>query len=230
MLFSRFLGYSDITTYHNPTPVKFETYEGQTINVLKLVELVTPPCRLSSLLFNGHLQTFWTAFQTRDVPIYYKRRIFEAEEAIYAGTFAVDFPVAPNDSNDDSLPPRTSYFEDSDTGSLAESDIKPMLVILHGLSGGSHEIYVREALQPILAAGWEACVVNSRGCAESKVTTGVLYNARATWDLRQVVKWLRLSFPNRPLYGLGFSLGANIMVNVRTKIRKPHAKDDDDRY
>jgi predicted alpha/beta-fold hydrolase len=40
-----------------------------------------------------------------------------------------------------------------------------------------------------------------------------LYNARATWDVRQVVKWLKKSFPNRPLFGLGFSLGANILTN-----------------
>jgi len=51
------------------------------------------------------------------------------------------------------------------------------------------------------------------------ITTGVLYNARATWDIRQVVKWLGEKFPNRPLFGLGFSLGANILVNVRTLVR-----------
>ena len=90
-----------------------------------------------------------------------------------------------------------------------------MVVVLHGLSGGSHEIYLRHVLEPLAEAGWEGCVVNSRGCAMSVVTTGVLYNARATWDVRQAVKWLRGRFPNRPLFGVGFSLGANILVNVR---------------
>lgn len=61
----------------------------------------------------------------------------------------------------------------------------------------------------------KACVVNSRGCAGSKITTPILYNARATWDVRQAVKWLRKTFPNRPLFGIGFSLGANILTNVR---------------
>ena len=95
-------------------------------------------------------------------------------------------------------------------------DTKPMLVTLHGLTGGSHEIYLRHVLRPIVDAGWKACVVNARGCAKSKITTGVLYNARATWDVRQVVKWLTKTFPNRPLFGIGYSLGANILVNVRT--------------
>lgn len=101
-----------------------------------------------------------------------------------------------------------------------------MLVALHGLSGGSHELYLRHVIAPLVKSGgdgdggWEACVVNSRGCANSKITTGVLYNARATWDVRQAVGWLRKTFPNRPLFGIGFSLGANILTNVRIKMRR----------
>jgi predicted alpha/beta-fold hydrolase len=93
-----------------------------------------------------------------------------------------------------------------------------MLIVLHGLSGGSHEVYLRHAVGPLVLGegNWEACVVNSRGCANSQVTSGVLFNGRATWDVRQVVEWARETFPNRPLFGLGFSLGANIITNVCT--------------
>ena len=48
----------------------------------------------------------------------------------------------------------------------------------------------------------------------SKITSGVLYNARATWDVRQLVTWAREKWPRRKLFGCGFSLGANILVNV----------------
>lgn len=151
-----------------------------------------------------------------DVPIYYKRHVFEAEDSAFAGSFAVDFAVEKYEGGDEELPPRTTYYADELVQGLGSLDDKPMLVTLHGLSGGSHEIYLRHVLKPLLDIGWEACVVNSRGCASSKITTGVLYNARATWDVRQTVKWLRTKFPNRPLFGVGFSLGANILVNVRT--------------
>ena len=121
------------------------------------------------------------------------------------------------EDTDVSLPPRTTYYTDDEFESIGSMDDRPMVVTLHGLSGGSHEIYLRHVLRPLVDSGkWEGCVVNSRGCAGSKITTGVLYNARATWDIRQVVKWLRGKYPNRPLFGLGFSLGANILVNVRT--------------
>ena len=113
------------------------------------------------------------------------------------------------------LPRRTAWFSDKDWAQFGSDDCRPQLVVLHGLSGGSHEVYLRETIEPLIRSGkWEILVVNSRGCAYSRITSGVLYNARATWDVRQVVKWLRVKFPNRPLFGLGFSLGANILTNV----------------
>ncbi len=215
MDFWRIFGYSRISFHHHPDTINLPTKDGKLTNLLELCKTATPPCRLNPVLFNGHLQTFWTATKYQDIPIYYKRKIFEAEDTAFAGTFAVDFVVAPCKEDDDSLPPRTTYFEDAEFGEIGSLDSKPMLVTLHGLSGGSHEIYLRHVLEPMMKVGWEACVVNSRGCAMSSVTTDVLYNARATWDVRQTVKWLRMTFPNRPLFGVGYSLGANIMVNVR---------------
>lgn len=216
----QWLGYAKTSFHHSPDPLELDTKEGKKTNLLEICEAVTPICRLNPFLFNGHLQTFWTAFKSQDTPIYYKRRLFEADDLAFAGSFAVDFVVSSYEEIDESLPPRTTYYTDAenvDTGSL---DTNPMLVTLHGLSGGSHEAYLRCVLEPIIKEGWEACVVNSRGCANSSITSGVLYNARATWDIRQVVKWLRKTFPNRPLFGIGYSLGANILVNVRTEYKQ----------
>lgn len=200
---------------HSSRPISVTTKSGQDVPLSELCRSVVPPCRLNPVLFNGHLQTFWTAVRDPGVPIYYKRRVFEAEDPTYEGSFAVDFVVNKFEEEDASLPPRTVYFADVDAPKLSD-DAKPMVVALHGLSGGSHELYLRHVLAPLVSkeGGWEACVVNARGCALSKVTSRVLFNARATWDTRQVVKWLRRRFPNRPLFAVGFSLGANILVNV----------------
>uniref|UniRef100_A0A8H7MY50 AB hydrolase-1 domain-containing protein n=1 Tax=Bionectria ochroleuca TaxID=29856 RepID=A0A8H7MY50_BIOOC len=88
-----------------------------------------------------------------------------------------------------------------------------MVIIMHGIAGGSHEVYLRHAVAPLVEAGWEACVINSRGCAKSELNSRFLYNGRATWDIRQLVKWLKGRFPNRPLYAVGFSLGGNMLTN-----------------
>ena len=199
-----------------PVELPIKNEKQSTKSFFEFCKSITPECRLNPLLFNGHLQTFWTTQKEYDVPIYYKRHVFEAEDARYVGTFAVDFVVQPYDEIDVSLPSRTTHYTDKEFDHIGSLDDTPMLVALHGLSGGSHEIYLRQLMWPIFKAGWQACVVNSRGCAESKITSGVMYNARSTWDVRQTVKWLRKTFPNRPLLGIGFSLGANIFVNVRT--------------
>ena len=214
MELSRLLGHAKTSFYHHPKSLTLRTKTGSSISLAELCKASTPPCSLNPLLFNGHLQTFWTAVKSQDIPIYYKRHVFSASDPVFAGSFAVDFVVPPYESKDDTLPPRTTYFSEHDFDGLGSNDNKPMLITLHGLSGGSHEIYLRCVLDPLIKAGWEACVVNSRGCAMSKITSSVLYNARATWDVRQVVKWCREKWPNRKLYGIGFSLGANILTNV----------------
>ncbi|MCJ1276964.1 hypothetical protein MMC21_004773 [Puttea exsequens] len=215
MDFWRLFGYAKKSFYSHPVPVELpiKNEKQSTKSFFEFCKSITPECRLNPLLFNGHLQTFWTTQKEYDVPIYYKRHVFEAEDARYVGTFAVDFVVQPYDEIDVSLPSRTTHYTDKEFDHIGSLDDTPMLVALHGLSGGSHEIYLRQLMWPIFKAGWQACVVNSRGCAESKITSGVMYNARSTWDVRQTVKWLRKTFPNRPLLGIGFSLGANIFVN-----------------
>lgn len=211
------IGRSKISFYHSSDTVLVEWYRDHALSLSKACRIAVPACYLNPLLFNGHLQTAWTLTKYDRVPIYYKRKVFEAEDPAYFGTFTVDFVVEPFEEEDDTLPPRTTYSTDEKAEGLGPSDDnRPMLIALHGLSGGSHELYLRHVLAPLVRkdAGWKACVVNARGCALSKVTSRMLFNARATWDVRQVVKWLHQRFPNRPLFAVGFSLGANILVNV----------------
>lgn len=211
-------GRAKITFTSSANPIALEEKDGSQTDLRKVCEKVTPPCQLNPLLFNGHLQTMWTSVASYAPNIYYRRRIFDADHKTYTGTFAVDFVVDPHEDADETLPPRTAYYSEEDFAKVGSDDTRPMLIVLHGLSGGSHEVYLRHSIEPLLVNGenWAVCVVNSRGCANSAITTGVLFNARATWDVRQIVNWARKTYPNRPLFGLGFSLGANILTNVST--------------
>ena len=210
------LGKAKITFTHSTSPLSLRTSDGSTTDLLKVCEQSTPACFLNPFLFNGHLQTMWTAAASNAPSIYYRRKVFEADHKTYTGSFAVDFAVDRHSDADSSLPPRTAYFTQEAFANIASDDTRPMLIVLHGLSGGSHEVYLRHCIEPLITAGqdWDIAVVNSRGCANSKVTSRVLFNARATWDVRQFVKWARHNYPNRPLFALGFSLGANILTNV----------------
>ncbi|KIX10601.1 uncharacterized protein Z518_01685 [Rhinocladiella mackenziei CBS 650.93] len=211
---ARIIGMAKTRYWHSTQSLILKTRDGRTTSLAELCKSFIPPCRLNPLLFNGHLQTIWSVLTRESVPIYYKRQMFENDDPTYTGQFAVDFVTSPHQESDPNLPPRTTYFTEQEWKNIGSPDNRPMLVMLHGLSGGSHELYLRHVLAPLVEdGGWDACVIISRGCSKTKVTTSVLYNARATWDIRHTVKWLKKTFPNRPLFGIGFSLGANIMTN-----------------
>lgn len=271
MAFSWYPGACSTTYTHHEETIKLPTKTGPTRHLSEICKDVIPACNLNPFLFNGHLQTAWTAMKYDGPAIHYKRRVFKQEDEDFKGHFTVDFVTSPPETAGEAkdggpedvglredpmgvghneLPPRTTYFSDKEFENLATEDTKPLLITLHGLSGGSYETYLRHVLEPLVRAApendkaattgisggeWEALVVNSRGCAGSKITTSILYNARATWvrivtvhnslvmslismqDIRQTVQWARKTWPNRPLYGIGFSLGANILTNVRSK-------------
>jgi predicted alpha/beta-fold hydrolase len=191
------------------------------ISLLDLVKSSVVPCRLNPFLFNGHAHTVWVASGPHaDIPIHYKRRIFESDNVTYPGQFTVDFAFSPTageakERNKD-LPPRTHNFEEEEWSTFGEEEHeKPLLVVMHGLSGGSQEHYLRHTIQEMTTEerGFDACVINGRGCAWSTITTPYLFNARATWDMRQFVKWLKQTWPNRKIYAIGYSMGANILCN-----------------
>lgn len=187
------LGRAQIDFTTSSKPLNLKDKEGKKTDLLEICQSTVPPCQLNPLIFNGHAQTMWTATKAHAPRLYYKRRIFEADHEEFNGSFVVDFAVTDPSAKkeaDETLTPRTAYFTEDELSKMGSDDDRPMLVVLHGLSGGSHEVYLRHAIAPLIDSGkWEACVVISRGCANSKITTGLLYNARATWDVRQVSQY-----------------------------------------
>lgn len=224
-----------VSFHHSENPVLLKDYSNRPHALPDLCKRLTPSYHPSFLLFSGHLQTIWTTRTQANAAIRYKRQVFESENDLYPGTFAVDFVVRGEgqDNDDDggggkdsSLPPQTTYHRAGEP--LGSADSRPMVIVLHGVSGGSHEAYVKQVLAPLVQAadgggGWEACVIISRGCGGTRLTSRMLYNARSTWDLQQTVAFLRRRFPNRPLYAIGFSIGANILVNVSARAASPLA-------
>ena len=207
----RLLAPTKIKFYHGKSAVTIQTHGGQRGAFTDLCRSIAPAARLNPFLSNGHLQTIWNTSPFRKIAVEYRRWTFEQEDSKYPGSFAVDFVVRP--SSGPSSRRRRRDFTEEEFRAFPSDDRKPMLVVLHGLGGGSGELYIRETLDAVSRTGaWESCLVISRGCSRTKLTSKLFYNAAATWDLKQFVQWLRCTFPNRPLYGLGFSLGANIMT------------------
>lgn len=171
-------------------------------------------------LFSGHLQTIFASM----VP-------FESKHQVYYRRWIIDYPDGGEGALDISIPkelfaensynpknqrnpllPRYNYFQPHEKPHSYDS--KPMLVVLHGLTGGSNESYVRSLVDTITNMyGFEACVLNSRGCCQSTITTPSLYCGLWTDDIRHCMKELRIMFPNRKFFLCGVSLGASMVAN-----------------
>ncbi|KAI0736968.1 AB-hydrolase YheT [Fomitopsis betulina] len=148
-------------------------------------------------LFNGHLQTAYAVigdFSNID-RVEYDRTLLRTLDG---GTIGLDSTPTADECD---LP------EDA-----------PIVVVLHGLTGGSHESYVRAILAPVCTPieqgglGYRGIVVNFRGCAGVPLTSPQLYSAGHTDDIRIAVMHIANRYPKARLLGIGFSLGANVLT------------------
>ncbi|ODQ77840.1 hypothetical protein BABINDRAFT_163225 [Babjeviella inositovora NRRL Y-12698] len=226
---------SQIKHFASPAPVRLPSKEeGQSFTLAEIVAKYAPSLEhgasalMSPFLCNGHLQTMYAGIGNFEEvnQIYYRRELLQFEDG---GVASVDHVVhllkEKFDLIDDllhvpasqkfDLPPRTKYYSPQEVTELRSDDHKPLIICLHGLSGGSYESYVRCFLEAITSEpyGFEACVLNARGCANTSLTTSQLFCGVWTNDIRDLIAKLRKDYPNRLLYAVGFSLGGSILAN-----------------
>lgn len=190
----------------------------------EICQQAMPVCQLNPLLLSsGHLHTIWNLVKAGRTPrCHFYRILIEQEDSRYPGSFAIDFFDSGQDrqtarpaSATSNPRPHFSIMNQEQKQKLAKEDVRPMLIILPGLGGGSAEDYIQETCHTMIGkSNWEIAVVIPRGCSGTTLTSKLFYHAGSTWDLAQAVTWLAATFPNRPMYALGFSLGANILTNV----------------
>ena len=149
------------------------------------------------LLQTGHLQTIYAATSNINdmIPVLYARKLLTMHdggtvgldivldsEAQYMKGLEVDEELKQRKDYVKNLPPRIRYMQVAEEAELLQSeDERPMLVSLHGLSGGSHESYVRALLHDVVKSGrWAACSLNARGCGRTTITTQQLFCANWT--------------------------------------------------
>ncbi|KAJ7170746.1 AB-hydrolase YheT [Mycena crocata] len=186
--------------HFGPKPAFVSLKDGQTASLQELVESrctsLSSPYRPVWWLFNGHLQTIYAIVGnfTKVDQVWYERRLLKLLDG---GTLGLDF-----------TPPDASTVRDD----------APIIVVQHGLTGGSHEPYVRAILAPACTPielgglGYRAIVVNFRGCSGVPITSPKFYTAAQTDDLRQALMYISKLYPKAPLLGLGFSIGGNVLA------------------
>ena len=138
-------------------------------------------------IFNGHLMTI-LGVVFRSLPEIDFHRVLLPVDDI-GGTIAVDWHTKPYQG-------------------------QPVLLILHGLTGGSDNEYVRW-MTLSAASQLDVCcaVVHARGCGRSQLTSARSFCASNTDDLRLSIKYIRSIIGEQtPLFAVGYSLGAGILT------------------
>lgn len=118
------------------------------------------------------------------------------------------------------LHPRTRYMRESEIEEV-HGDDRPMIVVLHGLAGGSHEPVIRSLTDNLSQIGngrFQVVVLNTRGCARSKITTRSLFSALHTEDIEEFIDANKKRHPNRKIYAVGFSFGGCMLANYLGRV------------
>lgn len=186
---------------------------------------------VNPLLFTGYLQTLYLggADFSKSFNVYYGRETVKfSDEGIctadwvmrnWPEKYATDhskFKTDEQQTHPEDWPrlhPRTRFLNETEKEAVHNSE-KPLVVVLHGLAGGSHEPIIRsltEKLSKTSDGKFDVVVLNCRGCARSKITTRKLFYAVFTSDIREFIAREKARHPTRKIYAVGFSFGATML-------------------
>ena len=88
----------------------------------------------------------------------------------------------------------------------------PIVMILHGLTGSSESPYAIGLQAALKTRGIRSFVMHFRGCSGEPNLRPRLYHSGETEDLEDVFQLIRSRHPSTPLFGVGYSLGGNVLL------------------
>lgn len=146
--------------------------------------IVSSSFRPHPLLRNAHLQTLVPTLTRAQIPLDIRRERLELDD----GDFV-------------------------DLGRLEDCE-GPLVVLIHGLGGTFDSKYLRGLAHHLRAQGFEPVLLQLRGGGPEPNRLPRCYHHGDTGDLRYLWKRLRATYPGRPLFSVGWSLGANVLLKA----------------
>ncbi|XP_019171659.1 PREDICTED: embryogenesis-associated protein EMB8-like [Ipomoea nil] len=186
-------------------------FRGQTVSLTfspcsQLYQEVVSKCRIlhgrfssTPWLCSPHLQTTFLHFFGMPPVCNYRRKIFHTPDG---GTIALDWLTIED--------VRSSYIKNC--GGVYSNDKSPILIVVPGLTSDSDSAYVKHLVFKMAKHGWRVVVCNHRGLGGVSITSERFYNAGWTEDIRKVIDHLHTQYPEAPLFSVGTSIGANVLV------------------
>ncbi|KAL3821092.1 hypothetical protein ACJIZ3_006997 [Penstemon smallii] len=150
-------------------------------------------------LCSPHLQTAFLHFFGNSPVVKYRRQIFTTSDG---GTIALDWVI-----NADVKKPAIQVND-----AVQHADRNSILLIIPGLTSASDSSYIKHLAFKMAKDGWNVVVSNHRGLGGVAITSDCIYSGGWTEDARKVIDHLHCQYPDAPLFVVGTSLGANILV------------------
>ncbi|KAJ6814558.1 embryogenesis-associated protein EMB8-like [Iris pallida] len=172
----------------------------------KIYQEVASKCRslhgrylVTPWLASPHLQTAFLNFFGRAPVFCYRRQIYTVNDG---GTIALDWLLASD----------VAGVSSESVQNISKDDSTPIAIVVPGLTSDSASPYLRHIVHKTAKQGWNVVVGNHRGLGGMSITSDRFYNAGWTDDVREVVNYLHREYPKAPLFAIGTSIGANILV------------------
>ncbi|XP_042512691.1 phospholipase ABHD3-like isoform X2 [Macadamia integrifolia] len=150
-------------------------------------------------LSSPHLQTLFLHIHGRPPVFSYRRQKFLAADG---ETIALDWLLNCDVSKEGVC----------ENNPISKDDSTPIVLVIPGLSSDSSCAYIKHLVFKMAKRGWNVVVSNHRGLGGISLTSDCIYNAGWTEDARSVIDYLHQEYPQAPVFVVGTSIGANILV------------------
>ena len=91
---------------------------------------------------------------------------------------------------------------------------EPIVVIFHGLEGSINSPYAKGIMRTLDRLGWHVVLMHFRNCSEEVNLAARTYHSGETTDAGYFLEWLRQSYPQAPLFAVGYSMGGNMLLKL----------------
>ena len=102
-------------------------------------------------------------------------------------------------------------FIELDWAGKAQDNAKPLVVLFHGLEGGSSSQYATALMAATLARGWNGVVVHFRGCSGVPNRLPRAYHSGDSAEINWILRRLQQQCADS-MYAAGVSLGGNALL------------------
>ncbi|XVF46008.1 hypothetical protein PTKIN_Ptkin02bG0253700 [Pterospermum kingtungense] len=107
---------------------------------------------------------------------------------------------------------RRDLFRALDWLTFSDGDKTPIVIVIPGLTSDSASAYVKHLAFHMARQSWNVVVSNHHGLGGVSLMSDCCYNAGWTEDIRKIINYIHYEYPEAPLYAVGTSIGANILV------------------